>query len=84
MSRLNLLFGTSWGVVLSTLVFGVFHTATYTAIFHGDLLAGIALALVGPTLIGFCFAIIMLRTRNLFASPVIHALLDTCSLFAFA
>jgi membrane protease YdiL (CAAX protease family) len=71
MSRLNLLFG-------------VFHIATYTATFHGDLLAGIALALVGPTLIGFCFAIIVLRTRNLFASSVIHALLDTCSLFVFA
>lgn len=84
MSRLNLLFGQSWGVVLSTLVFGVFHTATYTATFHGDLLAGIALALVGPTLVGFCFAIIVLRTRTLFASSVIHALLNTCSIFVSA
>lgn len=84
LSRLNLLLGQSWGVVLSTLLFGVFHTATYTAGFHGDLLAGLAQALVGPTLIGCCFAILVVRTRNLLATSVIHGLLNTCSIFVFS
>ena len=64
LSRLNLLFGKSWGVVLSTLIFGLFHVPTYTAAFRGDLLAGIALSLVNPVVIGLCFAIIVLRTQS--------------------
>lgn len=83
LSRLNLLFGRSWGVVLSTLIFGLFHASTYTASFHGDLLAGIAYGLVNPLLFGLCFAIIVLRTRNLFAASVIHALVDICGYFVF-
>ena len=83
LSRLNLLLGRSWGVVLSTLIFGFFHVPTYTAGYHGDLLAGLAFSMVNPVLIGLCFAIIVLRTRNLFASSVIHALLNTCIAFVF-
>jgi membrane protease YdiL (CAAX protease family) len=60
MSRLNLLFGRSWGVVLATLIFGLFHAPTYTAVFQGDLLAGIAYSMVNPVVFGLCFAIIVL------------------------
>ncbi len=84
MSRLNLLLGRSWGVVLSTLLFGLFHASAYTASFHGDLLAGMALGMVNPVVFGLCFAIIVLRTRNLFAASVIHALVDTCGYFVFS
>jgi membrane protease YdiL (CAAX protease family) len=81
MNRLNLLCGSAWGVVLSTLLFGLFHVATYTAGFGGDVLAGIAYSLVNPVIFGLCFAVIVLRTRNLLASSVIHALFDTASIF---
>lgn len=84
LSRFNLLLGRSWGMVFSTLIFGIFHTATYTAGFHGDLPAGLAQALVGSTLIGFCFAILVVRTRNLLATSVIHGLLNTCLIFVFS
>ena len=78
-----MLLGRSWGVMLATLIFGLFHAPTYTAGFGGDLLAGIAFSLVNPVLIGLCFAIIVLRTRNLLASSLIHALLNTCISFVF-
>lgn len=84
LSRLNLLLGRSWGVVLATLIFGLFHTPTYTAGFRGDLLAGVAFSLVNPVVIGLCFAILVLRTRNLLASSLIHVLLNTCILFVFS
>ena len=83
MSRLNLLFGWSWGVELATLIFGLFHAPTYTAVFQGDLPAGIAYSLANPVVFGLCFAIIVLRTRNLFASSMIHALFNTCAMFVF-
>ena len=83
LSRQNLPKSRFWGVVIATLIFGFFHVPTYTAGFRGDLLAGIAFSLVNPVLIGLCFAIIVLRTRNLFASSVIHTLLNTCITFVF-
>jgi len=83
LSRQNLPKSRFWGVVIATLIFGFFHVPTYRAGFRGDLLAGIAFSLVNPVLIGLCFAIIVLRTRNLFASSVIHTLLNTCITFVF-
>ena len=70
-------------MVLTTFIFGLFHIPTYTASFRGDLLAGIAYSLVNPVVFGLCYAIIVLRTRNLFASSVIHALHDTLGQFVF-
>lgn len=70
-------------MVLATLIFGLFHAPTYTTGFRGDLLAGLAFSLVNPVVIGLCFAIIVLRPRNLLASSLIHALLNTCILFVF-
>jgi len=83
LSRLNLLFGKSWGVMLATLIFGLFHIPAYTASFRGDLLVGIGYSLVNPVVFGLCYAIIVLRTRTLFASSVIHALHDTLGQFVF-
>jgi membrane protease YdiL (CAAX protease family) len=83
LNRLNLLCGTAGGVVLSTLLFGLFHVATYTASFGGDIVAGVAYSLVNPVIFGLCFAVIVLRTRNLLASSVIHAVFDTASIFVF-
>ena len=56
LSRLNLLFGRPWDVVLATVIFGLFHAPTYTAGFRSDLLVGIAFSLVNPVVNGLCFA----------------------------
>jgi membrane protease YdiL (CAAX protease family) len=83
LNRLNLLCGPAWGVALSTLIFALFHAPTYTVSFGGDALVGLAYSLVNPVVFGLCFAVIVLRTRNLLASSVIHALFDTASIFVF-
>jgi len=77
LTRLKLLVGTPWAVVLSTLAFGLWHTAGYTASAGGNVVVGIGMTLFGyPTVVGLCMAVLFLRTRNLLAGSLIHALLD--------
>jgi len=82
MTRLQRLVSTPWAVVLSTLAFALWHTAPYTAAAGGKIVVGIGMALFGyPTVVGLGMAVIFLRTRNLFAGSLIHALLDIMGQF---
>lgn len=77
LTRLRRLIGTSWGVVVSSLIFGLWHLGTNLA--HnsgGDYLLALAFGIFSQALIGLCFAIIFLRTRNLVAPAIAHVLID--------
>ena len=77
MTRLSYLLCDDWGLVLSTLIFGLFHIGVQTSAVHGDWLAGAAYTIIDQAVIGLGMAIIFLRTRNLLASSIFHVLLDT-------
>lgn len=81
MTRLCRLLRTDWGLVLSALVFGLFHIGLQTQSLGGDWLAGAASTIVQQAVLGLGMAIILVRTRNLLASSVFHVILDTISSF---
>jgi membrane protease YdiL (CAAX protease family) len=77
MTRLNYLIRRDWGLVLSSLVFGLFHIGVQTSTLHGDWLAGAAYTITDQAVFGLGMAMIFLRTRNLLASSIFHVLLNT-------
>ena len=64
-------------MVLSSLIFGLFHIGAQTSALHGDWLGGAAYAITDQAVLGLGFEIIFLRTRNLLASSIFHVVLDT-------
>lgn len=76
LTRLSRLCGSEWAVVLSTLLFGLWHFGLVMSATNGNILAAIAYSIVLPGMIGLWFAIIFVRTRNLLAPVVFHALFD--------
>ena len=75
MTRLTRLLGIGWGMVLSSIAFGLLHVATDTVgQAHGQLLAGAAIAILQQGIGGIGFAIVVHRTRNLLATSVIHVI----------
>jgi len=77
MAVLVRLLGQRWGIVLSALLFGLWHLGTNTVGFGGNFLAGAAFGVVDQAVIGLGFALIVYRTRNLLASSIVHVLLNT-------
>ncbi len=77
MTRLRYLIRGDWGLVLSSLLFGLWHIGAQTSALHGDWLAGAASTVPNQAVLGLGLAIIFLRTRNLLASSIVHVLLDT-------
>lgn len=74
-TRLARLLGDGWGIVLSGSAFGLLHVGTETAgDARGNLLAGVALALLLQGIGEVGFAIVLRRTRNLLASSIIHVI----------
>lgn len=65
-----------WGIVLSSLIFGLWHVGTNTVMFSGNFLAGVAYGMLVQALIGLGFAIVVYRTRNLLASSIIHVVFN--------
>lgn len=76
MTRLARLLGNSWAVVLSSLLFGLWHLGTNTSFAGGSYLAGAALGAVSQAVFGLGVAFVFLRTRNLLAPTIIHILAD--------
>jgi len=75
LTRLIRLLGTSWGVVLSALLFGMAHAALNLS--QGTNLAiGLAQMIVAQATFGLVLAILFVRTRNIWAGVVFHALVD--------
>lgn len=77
MTRLSYLIRDDWGIVLSTLIFGLFHIGVQTSTLHGDWLAGAAYTIIDQAILGLGMAIIFLRTRNLLAPSIFHVILNT-------
>jgi membrane protease YdiL (CAAX protease family) len=75
LTRLIRLFGTKWGIVLSSLVFGIVHMAANLS-YDSNILLSLCVAILEQTTTGITLAIIFVRTRNIFAGVIFHTLLD--------
>lgn len=76
-TRLRWLLSPSWAVVVSSLVFGLWHIGAVTQGKGGNYLVGAAYSIVSQATLGLFFGLIFLRTRNPLACSVIHAFLDS-------
>lgn len=77
-TRLRLLAGPGWALVLQALVFGVWHLGSgYTNTGHAGLLPAIAITIVHQSVIGLALGILFERTRNLLVPSVVHIALNS-------
>lgn len=77
-TRLRLLAGPGWAVVLQALVFGVWHLGSgFASTGHAGLLPAIAITIVQQSLIGLALGILFERTRNLLVPSVVHIALNS-------
>jgi membrane protease YdiL (CAAX protease family) len=76
LTRVARLLGTSWAVVLSSLLFGLWHIGTNTTYAGGSYLAGAAMGIASQAVFGVGIAFVFLRTRNLLAPTLIHIVAD--------
>ena len=77
LTRMSRLWGSDWGIVLSSLLFGIWHIGTVMSQLPGNPLAALAFTIVVQATLGLGFAIVFVRTRNLLAPSVIHVLVNT-------
>jgi membrane protease YdiL (CAAX protease family) len=76
-TRLTLLLGRGWGLVLSALAFGVWHMGANARLeTHGDVVTAAFAGVIGQAPYGLAFGVIFQRTRNLLAGSVFHMLVD--------
>lgn len=71
-TRLSPLIGEGWSLVISSLLFGVWHLGATTAMLGGDYLAGLAMSIASQGAIGLVFGMIAVRTRSLIAPTAAH------------
>ncbi len=76
-TRLSRLISPAWGLVLSSLGFGLMHIGFDAEQLGGDLLAGAAMSILVQGSMGLALGVIFLRTRNLLACSLIHVVLNT-------
>ncbi len=79
LTRLIRLFGTSWGVVLSALLFGAAHAALNLSTGANPAI-GLAQLIVAQATFGMVAAVLFVRTRNIWAGVAFHALVDATGL----
>lgn len=75
-TRLALLMGGGWGLVLSALAFGVWHLGVNALGMRGDLFSAACAGITGQAAFGLAQGVIFQRTRNLLASSILHMLFD--------
>ncbi len=77
-TRLRRLVSPGWAIVISTLIFGLWHLGLgFTNTGGGNLLAAAASTIAYQALLGLAFAWIFERTRNLVACSIVHVLINT-------
>lgn len=77
-TRLRLLAGGGWAIVLQALVFGVWHLGLgFSTTGHAGLIPAIASTIVYQSLFGLAFGIVFERTRNLLVPSVAHVVLNS-------
>lgn len=76
-TRLSRLLGSGWGVVLASVIFGVWHLGTNARFeTNGDLMGAACAGIAGQAPFGVGAGVILLRTRNLLAGSLFHMLVD--------
>lgn len=74
-TRLSRIMASDWAVVLSAVLFGLWHLGAATANSGGgDYLAGAALTVLFQSTMGLAFGLIYRRTGNLLAPSIVHIL----------
>jgi len=76
-ARLRWLLSPSWAVVVSSLLFGLWHIGAVTQAVGDNYLAGVAYTIVNQATMGLFLGVIFWRTRNLLACSIIHAFLNS-------
>jgi membrane protease YdiL (CAAX protease family) len=76
LTRLRLVVGTPWSVVVSSLVFGIWHIGANLHAFDGQVAAAVAYSVVSQATIGLAFALLFVCTRNLLAPSIAHVLIN--------
>ena len=77
-TRLRLIAGPGWALVVQALLFGVWHLGSgYTNTDHAGLLSAIAITIVQQSLLGLAPGILFERTRNLLVPSVVHIALNS-------
>lgn len=79
LTRLRLVVGGPWSIVISSLVFGIWHIGANLRAFGGQPAPAVAYCIFSQATIGVAFALLFVRTHNLLAPAVAHVLLDTAS-----
>lgn len=77
MTRLIRLTTPAWGIVLSSLIFGLWHIPAVLPSLHGNYLVTTAFVIASQGTFGLELAILFGRTRNLLAPTILHVLIDT-------
>jgi len=72
-SRLSLLLGSTWAVVLSALLFGLWHLGVNDSAYGGDLATAAARSVLVQGTLGLGYAFAYARTRSLVAPVLAHA-----------
>jgi membrane protease YdiL (CAAX protease family) len=71
LTRIMRLFGGAWALVISSLVFALWHVGQTTWV-TGNIVVGIAAAIVSYGIFGLALGTLFLRTRNLLAPSLLH------------
>jgi membrane protease YdiL (CAAX protease family) len=72
-TRLSLLLGSAWAVVLTGLLFGLWHLGVNTAAYGGDLATAAARSVLVQGMLGLGYGVAFARTRSLIAPSAAHA-----------
>lgn len=77
-TRLRLLWGPGWALVLQALLFGVWHVGLgYTTTAHAGLLPALAISIINQGVMGLAFGIMFERTRNLLVPSIVHIVVNS-------
>jgi membrane protease YdiL (CAAX protease family) len=72
-TRLCLLAGSSWAVVLTGLLFGLWHLGVNASAYEGDLATAAARSVLVQGTLGLGYSFLFARTRSLIAPSLAHA-----------
>jgi membrane protease YdiL (CAAX protease family) len=72
-TRLSMVVGSGWAVVLTGLLFGLWHLGVNTTAYGGDLATAAARSMVVQGMLGLGYSYALARTRSLVAPSLAHA-----------
>ena len=76
-SRLTRLLGSSWGLVISSLVFGAIHFGMNLRGANGDVAGAIAICVLVQAPLGLALGLMFHRTKSLLACSVVHVVINS-------